>query len=381
MSTPGSRIDIDADALSWNLQQLRSEMAPTPLIMVVKANAYGHGVDPIVPLAMDAGQQEFAVFSLDEAKRLLAVAPQARVQVMGHIGWHWEEAARLGVEPWLADIAQWPMAQAAAAKHGLRIHVEVETGMHRTGLTPENALEVLRDPAGVEIVGLCTHLAGAEDPRNAERVDAQLAKFDELRNTLIAEGIDVPPCHVASSSAALVRPDLRMDGVRVGIACYGMWPTPDVAHQYQQQSNDPIALRRVMTWRSSVMAIQDVPAGDCVGYGLSACMTQDTSIAVVPVGYGNGLTRNLSNNGFLLVHGRRCPIVGPVNMNMVQIDVSHLESVEPGDEVVLVGAQGEEAIGIHSFSESQEVVNYEFMARLDKDIPRMAMRPPLAPAN
>lgn len=387
---PGSRIDIDAEALQHNVTALRDELAPAHMVMVVKADAYGHGVDPIVPIAMDAGIDEFAVFSVHEADQLLDAAPGATVQVMGHVGQQWPWAAAKGVQPWLADIAQWPLAKEAAQQEvanggqPLRIHVEVETGMHRTGLVPDNALDVLReaqdDPA-VEVVGLCTHLAGAEDRRNLARVEGQVARFEAVVKQAEAEGIPIPPCHVASSSAALLHPELRMDVVRVGIASYGLWPTPEVRERFLAQQEDSLGLRRVMTWRSTIMAVQDVAAGECIGYGSSHTTTHDTRVAVVPVGYSDGLTRRLSNAGYLLVHGQRCPIVGPVNMNMVQIDVGHLVSAEPGDDVVLIGAQGDDEIGVHSFAEAQEVVDYEFMARLDKDIPRVAIRPPLAPGN
>lgn len=387
---PGSRIEVDADALHQNLKELRRELGDTPMVMVVKADAYGHGIDPIVPLAMDAGQTEFAVFSAHEAWHVQQAAPQADVQIMGHIGRNWDHVATHRMQPWLGDIAEWPAALNAARKahadhgHALRVHLEVETGMHRTGLIPENAMEVLQAAAheeAVEVVGLCTHLAGAEDQANQDRIEQQIQVFENLEQRIRDEGLAMPVRHIASSSAALVEPAWRKDLVRVGVASYGMWPTPEVKQRYLARARDPIRLRRLMTWRSTIMALQDVPAGHCVGYGMSACVTQDTHVATIPVGYSDGLSRSLSNAGHVLIHGQRCPIIGPVSMNMPQVDVTHLQDPQPGDDVVLIGTQGEAEIAVHSFVETQEVVNYEFMARLDEDIPRVVVRPALAPGN
>ncbi len=377
---PGSWIEIDADALTHNVKALQAELAPARMVMVIKADAYGHGVDTVVPIAEAAGVREFAVFSANEASRVRDATTTSRVQVMGHVGdWAW--AAQNRVEPWLNDVAEWPRALAAAEAHvksggaPMAIHIEVETGMHRTGLLPDNALTILTEAQqtdAIQVRGLCTHLAGAEDERNLPRIREQMATFAELTDRIKAAGIRVPLCHVASSSAAIAEPQWRLDVVRVGIAAYGMWPTPEVRARYDRNPRAAaLQLRRCLTWKSRVLAIQDVPAGDFVGYGTSSQAIRDTRIAVVPVGYGDGLSRSVAHSGGLLVGGQRCPVMGPVNMNMVQLDVGHLDDVQPGDEVVLIGSQGDAEIGVHSFAESQEVVNYELMARLSRDLPRI----------
>lgn len=372
-----SWIEVDGDALHDNITALRRELHPARMAMVVKADAYGHGVSATVPIAEAAGVDEFAVFSVHEASHVLDAARTRHIQIMGHVGNRWDWVAEQGIEPWIGDVALWPEAQAAAANADvpLRIHLEVETGMHRTGLIPDNVLHVIEEAADdphVEVRGLCTHLAGAEDRRNAERIADQMACFQSVQDAIVDAGHALPLRHVASSSAALVDPELRFDMVRVGIASYGHWPTPEVRRRYHEAGKQ-LGLRRVMTWRSRIMAIQHVPAGDCIGYGTSYQASQDMTIAIVPVGYGDGLMRGLSNWGQVLVEGTRCPIVGPVNMNMVQIDVSHLPDVAPGNDVVLIGRQGDEEIGVHSFAETQELINYELMARISPDLPRLVV--------
>ncbi len=381
---PGSWIEINGEALTSNIQALRAELAPTRIAMVVKADAYGHGVATVVPIAEAAGIDEFAVFSAHEASRVRDATQTSRVQVMGHVG-DWEWAAANRVEPWLNDIAEWPRALDAARRHvaaggePMQIHVEVETGMHRTGLLPSNALTILHEAAqsdAVVVRGLCTHLAGAEDERNIPRIQRQMAVFRELEDAITAAGLAMPLRHVASSSAAIAEPRWRLDMARVGIAAYGMWPTPDVRHRYDRRSAaSTLRLQRCLSWKSRVLAIQDVPAGDYIGYGTTTQAQHDTRIAVVPVGYGDGLSRSIAQTAGLLIGGQRCPVMGPINMNMVQLDVGHLESVAPGDEVVLIGRQGDEEIGVHSFAESQEIINYELMARLSRDLPRVVKAP------
>ncbi len=377
---PGSWIEIDAAALTHNVQALKAELAPARMVMVIKADAYGHGVSAVVPIAEEAGVREFAVFSANEASRVRDATTTSRVQIMGHVGdWGW--AARHRVEPWLNDVAEWPRALDAAYEHvkaggePMSIHVEVETGMHRTGLLPENALTILTEAqqsGAIHVRGLCTHLAGAEDESNLPRIKQQMEVFERLEADILAAGLQMPLRHVASSSAAIAEPQWRRDMVRVGIAAYGMWPTPDVRRRYGGRPDaNGLELRRCLTWKSRVLAIQDVPAGAYVGYGSSSRAERDTRIAVVPVGYGDGLSRSIGADGGLLVGGRCCPIMGPVNMNMVQLDVGDLPDVAPGDEVVLIGSQGDEEIGVRSFAEGQAVVNYELMARLSRDLPRI----------
>jgi len=383
----GTWLEVDAGRLRQNLAALRREFAPARLCFVVKADAYGHGVSAVVPVAEDCGVRDFAVFSAHEAWHALEASDGGSdIQVMGHIEpENMEWVARRGLLPWINDETEWSAVRnaVAAVTDGeglpLRVHVEVETGMHRTGLEPDAAVGVVCTAADldeVEVVGLCTHLAGAEDSRNLDRVLAQLEVFRDVRQRIEDAGVHVPLLHVASSSAALVDAGYRLDMVRTGIAGYGLWPTPEVRQRYRPRDPErPLRLRRALSWKTRVMAVKHVPEGAFVGYGQAYATPRDTTIAILPVGYGDGFTRGLSNAGQVLVHGRRCPIVGQVNMNMVQVDVGHVPATRPGDEVVLIGQQGDLELGVHSFAEAQEVINYELMTRLSRDIPRHVIDP------
>jgi alanine racemase len=366
----GTWIEIDRNALARNLSELQRMLGDTRLCMVVKGNAYGHGYGAVVPLAEAAGVRHFAVFSAREAAGFLAASDgESRLMVMGHadhrnIPWLLEN----DVEVWLNDPHDWPLVRKAVrdADKPMRLHVEVETGMNRTGLQEEEAFRVAQEVAehpGAVLEGVCTHLAGAEDQRNHARIEVQKQRYHaNLR-------------HIASSSAAMLQPDARLDLARVGIACYGLWPTREVRQSMQGRPDAP-ALCNVLTWKSRVVAVKHVPDGEYVGYGTTYEAEGDTLIAVVAVGYGDGFARDLSNRGHVLIRGKRATIVGNVNMNMVQCHVTHIPDVQAGDEVVLIGRQGSHDISVHSFSDFNMIVNYELMARLSWEIPRRVVDGP-----
>lgn len=342
-------------------------MAPSDVAFVVKGNAYGHGLPTVVPAAMAAGQRTFCTFSAAEAERVRRHGPGARIIVMGHIDsadipW----ASKHNVELYAHAHHAFQAMQEAEAP--LRVHLEVETGMHRTGMQPEHALDAARamaDDPYLQHVGTCTHLAGAESLANMPRIDAQVQRFHDFVDALKDHGISPGTRHIASSSAALLRPELRLDMVRLGIAMYGTWPTRDV----QANCREAWEPRPAMAWRSRVMDVHKVGDGAYIGYGKHAAAEGETMVAIVPVGYADGFARGLSENGCVLIRGDRHPIIGMVNMNMLQVDVTGTQ-VEEGDEVVLIGNQGDQRIGVHSFAEDHDMVNYELMTRLGQHLPR-----------
>lgn len=369
----GSWIELDAKALRHNLSVLRQEMAPAKLCMVVKANAYGHGYSPMVELAEAAGQRIFSVFSAREAAGFYRASDgNSRLMVMGYN--HADDVPWLlqrGAEFWVND----PDDVAKFASHAKEVgtighlHLEVETGMNRTGVPLQLALEIAESISTnphLKLQGVCTHLAGAEDKANLPRLTRQRERFESFIATLKSAGME-PEAHLSSSASAILDEASRYDLVRTGIACYGHWPSLQV----REQRDKKFALKRVMSWKSVVMSVHDVRDGDMVGYGSSFEAEGDTKVAVIPVGYVDGLARDLSNRGHVLIDGRRASIVGPVNMNMMQVHVSHIPDIAPGDEVVLIGSSGDREIGVSSFADFSGSMTYEMMARLSVEIPRI----------
>ncbi len=380
-----SVIHIDRSAYANNLAFLRDRLQGARMCSVVKGNAYGHGLSCFVPMAMDAGVDYFAVYSADEAHTLVSsVQEMPDIFIMGMVeGDALEWAIANGVECCIHDLDRLDKALTLAKRTGkkARIHVEVETGMNRTGFDPAQVPMVIdrlkRHADRYELVGLFTHFAGAESRSNDERVLAQIGRFASVRKHFEAAGLKARYAHQACSAGLMNFPD-TVDGMaRIGIMQYGFWSNQESWFRYSEANkvmDDP--LRRVIAWSSRVMAITQVSFGQYIGYGSSSEAHRDMVLAVVPVGYAHGFDRGLSNTGKVLVHGQHAPVIGIVNMNAISIDVTDIEGVEKGDEVVLIGEQGEHRISVSSFSEMSEQLNYEMLTRLPRDIPRILVDQP-----
>jgi alanine racemase len=287
-----------------------------------------------------------------------------------------------GVEFFVFDLPRLRRVVEVARRIGrpARIHLEIETGGNRTGLDRDDlpeALNIFRSERGhVEFVGMCTHLAGTETLANRFRIVKQLDAFhavaDKLRNRRTRPQL----FHVASSAAALSMPETALDLVRIGVAVYGMWPSPDIHNLHLMRVNKARdnPLLRVLTWKTDVMHLKRVKRDEFVGYGTAYQASRDMTVAVIPLGYANGYPREMSNRGHVLIRGKKAPVVGLVNMNMFTVDVSNIEGVEVGDEVVLVGRQRNNVITLRSFSEFSSALNTEFVCRLPIAIPRKIVR-------
>jgi len=378
---PTSRIELSRSALSRNLSFIRSEIGhDTLLCSVVKGNAYGHGIEQFVPLAESLGITHFGVSDSWEAARVLACkSPKTQVMIMAMLrddetGW----AVANGIEFYVFDLERLKAALASAEALGrpARIHIQLETGMHRLGFENGQLEEVSKllseSPQAYVLEGLATHLAGAESITNYHRIQQQLERYDEIVRRFRNGYAIIGRRHVASSAAALIYPHAVYDMVRVGVAQYGFWPTKETRIRYLSTSArlTDRPLRRVMSWKSNVMGIKDVERGEFIGYGTTFIAPRPMRIATIPVGYSHGYSRVLSNQGYVLIRGKRAHVIGLVNMNMMTVDVTNVSDVERGDEVVIIGTQRNQTITVGSFSEMTNQLNYELLARLPECIPR-----------
>jgi alanine racemase len=378
-----SYIELSRCAVEHNQRFVRSQLRPgVDLSVVVKGNAYGHGVAEFVPLAMKAGARHFSVFSDDEARQVHAVLDsQAELMIMGNIdpdNLRWIIAN--GVQFYVFDLDRLRLAIQIAQELEMpaRIHVEVETGMNRTGFNEEQfpALwEMIQSGRQhLRLEGLCTHFAGAESITNHVRVRSQFRRFRKVARDLRDAGLSFARRHTACSAAAIRYPDTQMDMVRSGILNYGFWPTREMLIHYMENAHvqeDP--LQRVISWKSYLMSLKTVHRGEYVGYGTSFLCYEPRRIGVVPVGYALGYPRSLSNAGMVLVGGRRVPIIGTINMNALTVDLQHVEDAQLGDEVVIIGRSGDAEASVASFGEQTNLVNYEILTRIPTRIPRQVV--------
>ena len=375
-----SHLEISKSALKHNLSYLKENIVPNAQISsVVKGNAYGHGIELFVPLAEECGINHFSVFSADEALRVhRARTGNSRIMIMGMIDPNQLEwAIENEVEFYVFEQERLAKSLEAAKKTGkkAKLHIEVETGMNRTGFSLKKLPSVLnmlkQNSDSLCFQGLCTHYAGAESITNYYRIRKQQHSFDKAVKSVAKNGLTPMQKHCACSAAALRYPKSRMDLVRLGIVQYGYFPTQEVLIEYittKKILQNP--LQRLISWKSKVMDVKVVKAGEFIGYGTSYLTNSEKTIATIPVGYSHGFSRSMSNQGRVLIHGQRVSVIGTINMNMLTVDVTSLENVNIGDEVVLIGRQGDLEISVASFSESSEQINYELLTRLPSELPR-----------
>lgn len=376
-----SVIELSKSALENNFRFLREYYGEDVRISsVVKANAYGHGISHFVSIAESCGIDHFSVFSLDEAVQVRsALRNHADVMVMGWIDpADYEMAVADEYEFYVFEPEVLPLAIEASKKTGkkAKIHLEIETGMNRTGLTSVElraCVKILKqNPDNFIIRGLCTHYAGAESISNYFRIQKQYKNYNRTYKWLARQGIVPDIMHTACSAASVAYPKTRMDMVRVGILQYGFWPSPETFIYYTHGNHtNQNPLSHVISWKSSLMSIKNVKSGEFVSYGTTYLAKQDMTIAIIPTGYSTGYSSSLSNQGRVLIHGQRVGVVGMVNMNMLIIDITGIEEVKIGDEVVFIGDQGEQDITVASFVEFSDQLNYEVLARLPQNIPRV----------
>ena len=375
-----SVISISRSAYENNLAFIREQLGGARMCSVVKGNAYGHGLLPFVPMADTVGVDYFAVYSADEAYTLVSsISNDADLFIMGMVeGDAIPWAIENGIEFCVHDRYRLDQTLRCAKRLGVKakVHIEAETGMHRTGFaSSELPVVIERINANAEhfdVIGLFTHFAGAESLVNDARVQGQAKKFSVVREEFLNKNIEPRYAHQACSAVMMNYPE-SIDGMaRVGIMQYGFWPNQETWVRYSGAAGiakDP--LRRLISWKSRVMAITKVATGEFVGYGTSCEAQRDLCVAVVPVGYSHGFDRGLSNTGRVLVRGHFAPVVGIVNMNAICVDLTDIEGAERGDEVVLIGEQDGQQISVSSFSEMSEQLNYEMLTRLPRDIPRV----------
>lgn len=376
-----SFIELSTEALKNNLEFIHSLLDDKVQISsVVKGNAYGHGIDEFVPLAESLGVNHFSVHSADEARQVLEAKRKddTEIMIMGHIededlSW----AISHGIAFFVFEYDRFLKAAEEAEQLGMkaRVHVELETGMNRTGfqLTDLDLLISLikGNHHHIAFEGLCTHFAGAESVSNHARVQEQATRFNAMVDYIESHGVKAKIRHTCCSAATLRLPKMHFDMVRIGILQYGFWPSKETFIGYileNKTHGDPLV--RALSWRSRVMTTKRVKMGEFIGYGTTYLAQRDMKIAIVPIGYSHGFSRSLSNQGRVLIHGYRLPVIGMVNMNNMAVDITEVPQVAKGDTVTLIGNDGALEVSVASFAELSDQLNYELLTRLPYSIPR-----------
>lgn len=375
-----SVIELNSDSYQNNLLFLKKMYGKNVILSsVVKGNAYGHGIEEFVTMAHKSGVSHFSVFDVAEAQLVKKQLPKkVTILIMGFISdEQMEWVIQNEIEFFVFEKKRLETSIKISKKVNKKaiIHLEVETGMNRTGFTQNDLNSLIsllkKEENHVEFKGLCTHFAGAESMSNYFRVKQQIERFEKIYAYFCANNLTPKIKHSACSAASIMFPETRMDMVRIGIMQYGLWPSPEVFASYissKKKKTDP--LKRVISWKSRVMSIKKIDAFEFIGYGTSFMAKEKMKIATIPIGYAHGYSRSLSNKGRVIINQQRCMVVGTVNMNMMLVDVSDIPSIQIGDEVILIGSQEKIDVSVASFSENSNQLNYELLTRISKSIPR-----------
>jgi alanine racemase len=373
-------IELDRRAFFNNYNFFAQRVGRTTKICaVVKANAYGHGLLEMAGLALEAGAACLSVHSVDEALRIRASHPSVDILILGPVPPpRMEEALRGNAQLAVYDEGTLKHLEEVRRRVGgiCRVHLKTETGTNRQGIRIQDLpsfLGLLKTTPEIHLEGIYTHFANIEDTTNHEYARFQMDNFRKCVEAVEGAGFSPPVQHMACSAATLLFPETHVDMVRLGISLYGLWPSREtyICYVLQWGNSRSDRLLPVLSWKARPCQIKDLGEDSYIGYGCAYKTTHPSRIAVIPVGYADGYDRHLSNDGHVLIHGRRAPVRGRICMNFFMVDVTDIPGVYTEDEAVLLGKQGDEQIAAGDLAERIGTIHYEVVTRLHPAIPRI----------
>lgn len=374
METEAKWAEIDLDALTYNMKNIRQKVGEkVKICAVVKANAYGHSVEDLAEIMKEAGADQFAVSSLDEALELRQYEPDTDILVLGNIPYGTEEiSVAADLQHAVTSLEKARLLSDAAVKTGrtVRIHIKADTGMTRIGLSPddEGADEAAAIAAlpGVRIEGLFTHFATA-DERDKTRAVRQHRRFLEFSEKLHERGVHPEIVHAANSAAIMEMPETYHDMVRPGIILYGIYPSAEC-------DRDQLDLRPVMSFKTRIVHVKTLKEEREISYGGHYTSVPGDQIGTIAAGYADGYTRAQSGRAEVLFRGKRVKVLGNICMDQCMIDLNGFENVKIGEEVVLFGRQGDEYISADEVGERYHTIGYEVVCAVNRRVPRFFIR-------
>ncbi len=358
------------------MNTIRGLAGKRKVAVAVKANAYGHGLKEMISLLRAEDVEYIAVHSHGEAASARAFGWDRNILVVGYIALSDLQAViDLDLEPTVYNTETINRLGQLAKQSNkeINIHLKLETGTNRQGVE-ESRLEkvstAIKKYPGLHLRGVSTHFANIEDTTNHEYANFQLETFNRLTAAVKRYGLKPDLRHTACSAALLLFDDTKFELVRPGIAAYGLWPSKETYLSYRLQGGSNNILSPIMTWKTRVAQIKEVPRDAFVGYGCTYRATSKTRLAVLPVGYYDGYDRSLSNLAYVLIKGKRAPVRGRVCMNLIMVDITDIKGVRLEEPVVLLGRDREEMVSADQIADWAKTVNYEIISRICGNIPR-----------
>jgi alanine racemase len=377
-----SWIEISKPAYKKNIEFFRSRIINgAQIAVVIKANGYGHGMLETAHLAQENGIEIFCVHALEEAVILRKAGFSQRIIILGPV---MRETIPAVVENDLEPVCYLIENLRLFEKHAsikdrpVRIHLKIETGTNRQGINGLELVEFVKELQKcdhVKLIGVYSHFANIEDTTDRSYAKEQIDRFKREVELIRNAGFSGFDLHFASSAAAVIFQNTHFSMIRLGISQYGLWSSKETYLSYiTEHGHGPEhILTPVLTWKTVIGQIKNIKAGEFVGYGCTHQATRDSKIAVLPIGYSDGYDRGLSNQGYVLVHGKRAAVVGRIAMNLTTIDITDIPDVSVEDEVVLIGEQGDQIIRAENLAALTGTINYETVSRISSHIQRIVV--------
>lgn len=364
--------DVDLNAIRHNLTEMKNKFDDdTKLMVIIKADAYGHGAVPLAKAMEDSSLVDYyGVAIIEEAVELREAGIKKPILILGYTP---KEQYDLVVAYDVTQtVFQYEMAKALSEEAGrqnkiAKIHIKVDTGMNRIGFSDceESIAEIMKiaDLPNLEIEGAFSHYACADEEDKTSAMH-QLERYQNFINSLEKNNLHIPLKHIANSAGCIQIPEKYSNMIRCGIATYGIYPSEEVDHEF-------VRLKPAMEIKTHVIYVKDVGPGEGISYGSTYITKKRTRIATIPVGYADGYSRNLSNCGKVIIHGKYAPVVGRICMDQFMVDVTDIEDVKQGDRVTLLGREGEAYISAEELSRWSHSFPYELVCTVGKRIPRV----------
>ncbi|MBE6800254.1 MAG: alanine racemase [Ruminococcaceae bacterium] len=366
-------VEIDLDALECNFDAVREALPENiKILAVVKANAYGHGAIGVAKFLEDKADY-LAVAATDEALELRKNGVNCPILILGHIPYgDYDNIVKNNITPTISDFYEAELLSKVAVKAGVTapLHIAVDTGMNRIGFKCDDCsveeIKKIKTLPNIEIEGVFSHLAAA-DMLDKAYTKMQAEKFDAFVLKLEKEGVTAPIKHLYNS-AAIADLEKNYDMVRQGIILYGLKPSDEV------EFNNIAVPKPVMSMKTRVVQVKTLPAGESISYGCTYTTEKETRVATLCAGYADGVTRVLSNNGEVLIRGKRAEIIGKVCMDQFMVDVTHIPEVEAGDTATIFGTDGNETISVDEIAKKANTINYEIICNINSRVTRVYMK-------
>lgn len=363
--------EVDVKAIIHNYKQIRSSIPKyTQIMSIVKADGYGHGAVEVAQILEKQGVNYFAVAIANEGAELRKAGVTTPILVLGYT-----PAADIPIliendltqTIFSYEMAKYISYEASKIGKKVKVHIKIDTGMGRIGFIPhptsiQEIVDINQLP-NIEMEGVFTHFSSA-DEADTTYTKQQCSIFHGFLKELREVGIEFPIIHAANSAAVITHHEAHLNMVRLGIALYGYYPSKEVV-------SDTLNLIPAMSLKTQVVHVKELPEGQSIGYGRKYVTTKNTRIATIPIGYADGYSRGLSNKGRVLIRGEHAPVIGNICMDQFMVDVTHINYVNVGDEVVVFGKQGDKEISVDQIADVLGTINYEIICMIGKRVPRI----------